>query len=48
MTYQNPETIWLQPCGFLRRIDDRNPPCKGRVGIALRDPVSSQKDSGNE
>lgn len=28
--------ICCKDCGFLRRPDDDNPPCKGKVGIALR------------
>lgn len=31
-------------CGTVRRFDDANSPCKGRVGIALRPRLVGQPD----
>ena len=28
--------VCCRDCGFLRREDDQNKPCQGKVGIALR------------
>lgn len=39
--------ICCKDCGIIRHADDTNKPCKGRVGIALRGPVTPANKTGD-
>jgi hypothetical protein len=38
--------ICCRDCGFIRRADDKNKPCRGKVGITLRDEQSREPANG--
>jgi hypothetical protein len=38
--------IYCRDCGFIRRADDKNKPCRGVVNVGLRDPALTNGQHG--